>query len=271
MLSLDVAISTYQAEGIKRVEKMLPSPQEGVRYIVSWQQHANAPVPHSIENRNDVEVYRFDLEGLSNNRNNSLDKCRGDIVLIADDDVEFDKGFSDKIRRSFIDNPDVDLGVFKVKFTKEKVYPESNCRLGIPLPKNYYCSSIEIAFRRENLSSLKFWAKMGLGNYYFQCGEDELFLISAIKRGLRCMFFNEEIAVHPSDSTGNKVNDGILRGQGYIIGLIYPLSSIFRIPIKALRISRTKKIAFFPTLFQLGTGAWNSIFKWKNIPESSRW
>ena len=271
MLSLDVAISTYREEGIKRVEKMLSSPKTGVKYIISWQEHENAEIPISVKERKDVEVFRLDKKGLSNNRNNAIDHCKGDIILISDDDLQYQGDFADKIIYAFEKNPEVDLGIFKVKFEKEKAYPEEDCQLNLPFPKNYYCSSVEIAFRREKVSALKFWDKMGLGNHLLECGEDELFLISAIKRSLNCRFFNEYIATHPLETTGNKISDGILRGQGFIIGLIYPYTSIFRIPLKAFRTYKTKKIAFFSTLLQLERGAFKSIFHWKKIPENSRW
>ena len=82
MLTLDVAISTYKRDGIRKVEKMLPPPQEGVKYVVSWQEHDDNPIPSELSSRADVEVYRLDKKGLSNNRNNAISHCKGDIILI---------------------------------------------------------------------------------------------------------------------------------------------------------------------------------------------
>ena len=250
---------------------MLPAPQEGVKYIVSWQEHENVPVPESMEDRKDVEVYRLDLKGLSSNRNNAIEHCKGDIILISDDDLRFKPDFANKICNAFEDDKDVDLGIFKIDFFNGKDYPAEECRLILPFPKNYYCSSVEIAFRRKKLKSLKFWNKMGLGNEFLQCGEDELFLLSAIKRGYNCKFFNKEIAIHPQDSTGDKTSEGIHKGQGFILGLTYPFSSVFRIPLKAYRTGKTKKTAFLPVLFQLSKGYFYSILKSGKIPKECRW
>lgn len=267
-LTLDVAVSTYQPEGILKVEKMIPSPKEGVRYIVSWQEHRDATIPQSLLDRNDVEIYRFDVKGLSNNRNNALDHCRGDIVLIADDDLIYAEDFADKIIQTFESDSTLDLATFKIDFLNPKTYPPSDCRLSLPLPKDYYGSSIELAFRRKSLQGLYFWEKMGLGNSLLQCGEDELFLTSAIKRGLNCKFINKKIAVHPEGTTGNRVKPGILRGQGFIIRHIYPGSFPLRIILKAWRLSRNSQAAFLSSLFHLNRGAFISLTS--HIPPQCR-
>ena len=273
MLSLDVSISTYKPEGILRVEKMLAplTQREGVRYIVSWQEHENTPVPESLLQRKDTEIFRFEGRGLSNNRNNALDHCKGDIILIADDDLQYYPDFAEKIIDSFESNPLIDLATFKVDYENPKKYPVQDCTLNLPFPKNYFGSSVEISFRREKFKTLRFWGKMGLGNPDLSCGEDELFLISAIKRNFNCRFNNKTIAKHPQSTTGDCVAEGVLRGQGYIICLIYPWSSFLRIPIKAFRVSKNKNSKFLNNLKHLLEGAIKSIKKKKEIPENCRW
>ena len=260
-LSLDVAISTYRPEGIKRVEKMLSplSPQEGVKYIVSWQEHANAPIPESLLSRDDVEIHRLDIKGLSNNRNNAMDHCHGDIVLIADDDLEYHRDFAKKIIESFEDDPALDLATFKIDYLNKKIYPDSTYVLECPFPKNYYVSSVEIAFRRKSLKGLHFWNKMGLGNSLLACGEDELFVISAIKKNFNCQFVNKEIGSHSEESTGDGISPGVLRGQGFIIRIIYPFSFPIRVLLKSYRLHKKNKGGFLSNLKHLSKGAWISI------------
>ena len=271
MLTLDVAISTYRREGILRVEKMLPSPQKGVRYVVSWQAHGNEKIPENLSIRSDIEIHRFDIAGLSNNRNNALDYCKSDIVLIADDDLVYSHDFADKVRKAFYDYQDLDLAIFRIDFPNPKTYPEQDCVLSFPLPKNFYCCSVEIAFRRERIGDLKFWPGMGLGSKRFQCGEDELFVLAAIKRGLKCRFVNKVIACHPEESTGTKISSGILRGQGFILGRMYPLSCNARIPLKAYRLTRWQEVSFFKAVFHLSIGAFLSKVVWRRIPKCYKW
>lgn len=268
MLTLDVAISTYKPEGIERVAKMLAPllPQEGVKYIVSWQEHNDAFIPESLANRGDVEVYRLEKKGLSNNRNNAIDHCKGDIILIADDDLEYYSDFSNKVINAFKQNPTMDLACFKIKFKNKKTYPSADCNLKIPLPKNYYVTSMEIAFRRESINDLRFWPELGLGAPSMHCGEEELFIFNAIKINLNCKFINSVIAIHPSDTTGNSVSKGTLSGQGFIIRKYYPLTMPIRLLIKAWRLKKTKKNPFFKSLIYLSKGA----FYYYNLSPQSK-
>ena len=267
MNTLDIAIPTFRPEGINRIEKMLLPPKEGVRYVVSWQEHEDTPIPASISNRKDVLISRLNLSGVSNNRNNALSKCTADIVLISDDDIIFKDDAFDNIIKAFNQRDDMDLGIFKMKYSIPKSYPREECDLHIPYPKGFYGSAVEIAFKREKTGNLRFWPGIGPGNDRLQTGEDELFLISAIKRGLKCRFINQEIGEHPSISTGFRVTPGILRGQGFIINIMYPFSWILRIPLKALRLRNQRKGKFLSSLKYLGNGA---IFALKNYRKISR-
>lgn len=256
MLSLDVAISTYKPEGVERVAKMLePLPvKDGVRYIVSWQEHGNTAIPESLEKRGDVVVYRFDRKGLSNNRNNALDHCQGDIILIADDDLTYHKDFATKVTDAFAANPDMDVATFKIEFARPKQYPSKNTKLSSSLPKNYYVSSIELGIRRDSLGGLRFDPALGLGADKMHCGEEEVFLYSAIKKGLKCWFINEELATHLQDTTGDKLTEEVLAGHGYVIATLYPATALFRVVLKAYRLRKNKKGPFLKTLGALLKG-----------------
>lgn len=245
-------------------------PKENVRYIVSWQQHENAIVPEALKQRKDVEIHRFDIKGLSNNRNNAIDHCRGDIVLIADDDLEFSPDFSQKIIKVYQENPYLDLALFRVDFKNNKSYPEAITKLELPLPRGYFVSSIEITMRRESIRDLRFFPGLGLGAPKMHCGEEELFVTSAIKRGLDCRFYPVEICAHPEDTTGNGNSPEIWRAQGFIIHRIYGASSLLRIPLHAYRHS-DGVMNFIKGLKYLSEGVLYSLRKWKSIPELYRW
>ena len=273
MLSLDVAISTYQPDGILRVEKMLAplSIKEGVRYIVSWQEHQNAEIPLSLITRGDVEVYRLNEKGLSNNRNNALAHCRGDIILIADDDLIYQNDFAERIIDTFQSDPSLDLAIFKIDFLNKKSYPASSCILKLPFPKNYYVTSMEIAFRRISLGDLRFYPELGLGSKSMHCGEEEMFVASAIRRNKICRFINLEIASHSQPTTGDRINSKIIKAQGFIISLIYGMSGIMRMPIKAFRIKKYKKYSFFKSIIHLSHGSITYHLTKNKIPKRYRW
>lgn len=255
MLTLDIAIATYKPDGIKRVGAMLLPPEDGVRYVVSWQEHENYPIPVELTRREDINVYRCDQKGISNNRNNALTHCTGDIILISDDDIIYKAGAFKSIVESFEKNSSMDFAIFRMKFPKTKNYPEDGSKICLPFPKGYYGSAVEMAFRREKIGELKFWNGIGPGTEFLETGEDEFFLISAIKKGLDIRFIDLEIGEHPSLSSGSKISAGILRGQGYIIRQVYPYSFVLRIPLKAFRLWKHHRISIYKTLIPLFQGS----------------
>lgn len=254
-MTLDLALVTHRPEGILRVEEMLLPPLPGVRYIVSWQAHEDAPVPQALSSRPDVEIHRLDKKGISNNRNNALGHCTADIVLFADDDLQYTPEKLQKVIQTFEDMPDVDVALFKVAFNPPKPYPSQSAKLTLPFPKGYWVSSVEIALRRATAGHLRCNPELGLGAPGLQSGEDEMLVISAIRHGLCCRFVNEEICSHPAETTARKVSPGMLRGQGCVMAAIYGPSLLPRLLLKAWRTSRGGAISFPKALIHLSAGA----------------
>ena len=237
-MTLSLAIATAGTEGIRRVASMLLPLQEGVSYVVSWQRHGFTDIPAALK-RDDVEVYRYDVPGLSNNRNNALRHCSSDIVLFADDDVTYRKDAFSKIRKFFEKCPDVDVALFRADYPFKKSYPEKATVLKLPFPRNYYPASIEIAFQRERIGDLKLSPLLGLGAPEMTAGEDEFFIISAIKRGLKCMFVPVTICTHPDTPTGESTpTEGQIMASGAIIRAANPHTGPLRLLLQARRLSR---------------------------------
>lgn len=256
MLTLDLALVTHRPDGILRVSDMNLPVVDGVRYIISWQNHDNAPVPQSLL-RDDIEIHRFDLSGQSLNRNNAIDHCTADIILNSDDDLVYSADRLRAVIKTFEDHPDVDVATFRADMPCGPVFPTASCRLCHPLPKDYWVATFNIAFRRVSIGDLRFHPDFGLGSERLHGAEDELFLLSAIRRKLNCRFFPVEICVHPTHSTGTKqsLTAANLRAAGCYITLAYPRSFLLRIPLKAWRISRKGQSGFFRALRYLIAGA----------------
>lgn len=256
-LTLNLALITHRPEGIDRVANQNLPQVDGVRYIVSWQAHENAPVPPSLAARPDVEIHKFDAEGLSRNRNNAIEHCTGDIILFADDDIMYSAQNLCEIITTFQENPDVDVATFRSINDSGCVYPTESTPLGLRMPKNYFVSSVEIAFRRATAGSLRCCPELGLGSPRLHGGEDEAFLLSAILRGLNVRFFPITICEHDHPSTGTKSNpsDANLRASGCIIALYYGWSRIWRIPLKAFRLAKSGRASFIRALRHLISGS----------------
>lgn len=264
MLTLDLAVVTYGSEGIKRVEKLLLDPIPGVSYVVSWQDHKDCPLPQSIANRSDVKVVRLEKKGISENRNNAMKHCMADIVLFVDDDMIYTPAGLKKIIETFEKHPDLDVGLFKVDFGNNKPYPAEEIGLKLPFPKNYWVSSVEIAYKNNRKGNLLCTPFLGIGSPLMGGGEDEFFVISCIKRNLQCRFFPLEIGSHPHSSTGDKVNDRLLRSVGFLTATVYPFTFGLRVLVNALRRSKTSGKNYLECLKPMMYGA---LMAKKNIRE----
>ena len=259
MLTLDILICTIN-QGVENVNKILLSPIEGVRYVVSWQQCGySASVPMELL-RDDVSVSVITERGLSRNRNNALSNAKADICLIADDDVRYKPEYIDIVRSTFADNPDVDMALFQYASEHEyKSYPDYSFNLK-NMPKGYYVSSIEIAFRRKAVvGRIRFNELFGLGSPVLRAGEDGVFMLDAMKAGLNVVFFPKVVVVHDDPSTGviNIADKGVLMAKGAYIWLAYSgASAQLRYVINAWRAhKREPKVSFFTALRHIKNGA----------------
>lgn len=230
----------------------------GVHYWVSWQMHENLPVPESLASRKDVSVLCTDTIGLSNNRNNLLENAEGDIFLIADDDLRYT---SDQVRSVidvFDENPEIDYASFMFTGADAKVYPSHVCHLW-PVPKNFSQTSFEVAIRNNSRTTrLRYNPFFGLGAPVLRSGEDELFLISAIRLGLNCRFFPIIITHHEGLTTGNRkiTDNGVLKASGAVIAVQYPFTAFMRIPLKAYRLHKSGQSSFLRSLRYMTYGVW---------------
>ncbi|MCM1164209.1 MAG: glycosyltransferase [Muribaculaceae bacterium] len=256
-MTLDVLISTHAPEGIQRVEQMGLPHVDGVRYIVSWQRHADTSVPPSLASRSDVEIYRLSQPGLSRNRNNAMDHSTADIMLMADDDLVYTPEGLRSIIIAFEQRPSMLIASFMYAGEDAKKYPASECTLD-HLPKGFYQSAIEIAVRRcAATATLRFSPDFGLGSERWPVGEDTIFMLSARHRGITPVFIPLVICTHRGLSTGNRpiTDPRMMSGIGACIALEYPYTAPLRIPLKAWREYRARRMSLLPALFHMTAGA----------------
>jgi len=263
---LSVIIATHTPLGLQRVERMALPRLEGVEYVVSWQAHGNAPVPESLLKRPDIAIHRFDMPGLSNNRNNAIRHARGEVCLNADDDVIYTAANLTDIIDTFRENPQVDLAVFRYAGKhNRKFYPAESTDLAT-VPRNFNPSGIEMAFRRKITSgprALSFSPRFGPGAGYLTAAEDLMFFLAARRRHLNCRYFPITICVHDSESTGSRkiTDNGVLRADGAIIALTHPLTFPARIAVNAMRTARKRRARFLTALGSMLAGAFFALRK----------
>mgnify|MGYP002620112893 CR=1 FL=1 len=224
-MTIDVLICTID-HGISSVPGVLLQPAEGVRYVVSMQYTAEKylnEIPESLHARADVRVVTLAGRGLTLNRNHALDASTADIVLIADDDERLLPDVFDKIRETYENHPEVDIALFQLNDIEDrpfKTYPETVGPLSYAdaCEEGYYPSSLEITMRGNVIRhGLRFNEHFGIGGQ-FPCGEEDILLCDASRKGFHVMFFPEVIAQTIAGSTGTKflTNSGVQRAKGAV-------------------------------------------------------
>lgn len=256
---LEIAVCTYGADGIRRLAKSHLPEIEGVGYVVSWQCSEGCDVPEALSSRADVAVFRSEGKGLSRNRNSALDRCHASLVLIADDDVDFDTEGLLRAMDAAEAHPEHGIFTFMVTRPDQPRYPAEPTVLGRRMPKGYWVSSVEIMLRPAKTGDLRFDTRFGLGSGEFGCGEEQLFVLTALRRGVGGMFFPIVIGHHDNRSTGSKATPGILRAQGCLIALEYGMPSCTpRLVLKGWRVWRAGYAPLFKALKYIFAGAWQS-------------
>lgn len=125
-------------------------------------------------------------KGVGLSRNTAISKADSELIHFGDDDIIYDKGYSDKIIKEFDDHPEADMLLFNVK-AQEGRETYWNVDFAPVTWKNYgRYPAYAIAARREKLleSGVKYSLLFGGGAPYMN-GEDSLFLHDCLKAGLK--------------------------------------------------------------------------------------
>lgn len=227
-MTLDILICSLN-KGIVRVQDVLLPPQEGVRYIVSYQytdERYLDLIPKVLHERRDVSIYKYMGQGLSANRNFALDKSTADLVMYADDDAHILPETPATVLRRFEEDPSLDVAFFcATTYTGKslKNYPNEAFRL-YAMPTAYTVSALEMVCRRVKVQGkIRFDERFGLGTKFLTCGEEEIWLVDALHAGLHLHYFPDKIV---ETSTMLKkslvyVDSGVQRSRGAIAYYLY--------------------------------------------------
>lgn len=169
----------------------------------------------------------FNERGVGLNRNNALMRADADVCLIADDDMVYVDGYPQIIKKAFEECPKADMIVFNLlePHSVNKRYIIKKKRRVTHLNYLRY-GAARIAF---NLNAIR---KNGI--YFNQCfgggtehcaGEDNLFLSSCLKKGLKIYAYPAYIAVltEERDSTWDTGNiNKYLKDKGVLFRTLSP-------------------------------------------------
>lgn len=134
-----------------------------------------------------ISYYSFPELGIGLSRNNALMRATADICLFADDDVTYVEGYKDIVINEYIEHPNADVIIFNV--------PSINPNRGTPIIKKwqrlhfYNClkyGTYQISINTRSIHKANiFFSLLFGGGAKYSCGEDSLFIMDCIKKGLK--------------------------------------------------------------------------------------
>lgn len=164
-----------------------------------------------------IRMLNFKERGSSKSRNRAIENAKGDICLIADDDVIYKKNYEKIVLNAFKENPEADVITFQIetpngKPFKKKYLQNERWHNQMTILK---CASIEIAFRRESIIKNKIFLddEFGLGSRY-RVHDEIIFLMDCLKKGLRIKYIPIPIVIHPEESSGTDYNEHLIISKG---------------------------------------------------------
>lgn len=222
---IEVMIACYGRQGLERIAKANHPVISGVSYSVSCQMADENDLPEALR-RNDFRVRFYKEKGLSRNRNRGLDTASGEWLLIADDDLTYPAGALAALVTTLRTERNADLITLRshTAASLAKPYPPTRCDTR-RMPRGWYLTSFEICVRREALqrSGVRFDERFGIGAPTLVSGEEDVFWLSCLRRGLRPAFLPITICTHLHPTTGLKeqTNPALYMAKGVVFRMRY--------------------------------------------------
>lgn len=133
-----------------------------------------------------IRAYSFAERGVGLSRNNALLRAEGDIVLFSDEDIVYEEGYAQKVLEAFRSRPKADMLLFNMEVEADRAtyHIEKEHRVRFYNSGRY--PTYSFGARREKLhkAGVTFSLLFGGGAPYSN-GEDSLFLLDCLKKGLR--------------------------------------------------------------------------------------
>ncbi len=199
-MGVQVLVVTMNQQGAALLEKM------NIRsdVIVGNQCDINSIEEFDYRNKN-VKFLNFAERGVGLNRNNTLMRADGDIVLFADDDVVYNDDYVEKVEAFYKENPNADVAIFNFETSRgdeplQDIVTKTE-RINKVKARKYgtFC----VSARRDSLrkANIYFHLLFGGGAKY-SCGEDTIFLQDCFKAGLKVYTCKETLGqVRHGEST----------------------------------------------------------------------
>ena len=220
-------------DGLKKNPRFFDNINFDICEVVVIQQLINSNEALHLDNP--AKIFSYREKGLSKSRNRAMEKASGNIALIADDDVQFIKGFEKIILDAYQQKNDSYIITFQAMNTQGKPFKNyaknsfrHNWRSVLKV------SSIEITINLTRIEHRKLYDEnYGLGAPC-RVGEEIILLLDALKQRFKIYYTAKPIVIHPPVSSGRIHDEKITFDRGVMYRrcfgwMSFPMSLAFAI------------------------------------------
>lgn len=193
--TLEILISTMNSKDISFLKAMFPHHElVDLQILIVNQTQLNEDLVSDVES---IRVINSRESGLSKSRNLAIENAIGDILVIADDDIQYLPNFEKTILEAYEKYDQASLISFQYldeNHKLSKIYPRKE---GYIKRTKQYLSSVEMTFKASHIQhdKLRFNVDFGLGAK-FVCAEEQVLRHVFISRGLKVVFVRTPILIH---------------------------------------------------------------------------
>ncbi len=208
-----------------------------------------------INNEFTCKMITTSQRGVGKNRNTALLYATGDILIFADDDVEYMDGYAEIITEAFKKNKKADVIMFNLTKESGRKMIKKTHKVGFFNFMRF--GAVRIAVRKDSLDKANIWfSSLYGGGAKYSCGEDSLFIRECLKKRLKIYAIPNILAklldYRPSTwDTGNMIKQAY--DKGIWLKNAFPKMCILLKYVFAYKM-KTGDLSFVATLKQIQKG-----------------
>lgn len=259
-MNVQVLVSTMDQKNHDLLEKMNIQTEA----IIINQCDENKVEEFEYRNNN-IKLYSFEERGVGLSRNNALMRATADIALFSDDDVIYVNNYRNIIVNAFEKNPNAGIIIFNVPSLNPNVtFKEIKKKHRI---RRFNClkyGAVRIAIKTDAIKKANiYFSLLYGGGAQYSAGEDSLFLIEAIKKGIKIYAVPQKIAdVKQESSTWfSGYNEKYFIDKGSWLANAFPLTKNFLALYYSFKMKKLSDKSLFQInkLIKLGIRRFNEV------------
>ena len=171
--------------------------------VISCQGKTNLQ-EEQIINGKTIKIITTNTVGVGKNRNIALVFASGDYLLFSDDDVAYYDGYERIVEQAFSSIKKADFIVFNFdKNDGHEIKKDNNSKIyRLHFYNSLHYGTVRIAVKRDSLLKVNTWFSLLYGGgCSFSNGEDSLFILEMLRKGLVGYRYNKSLGQYDSSNS----------------------------------------------------------------------